>query len=79
MYQHVMKDWTLYTKSEIEEYQRELAKELRKIKNPDGSRALSDKTVTAYAYGKRDKDALEAMAQCMQFNTPEELAKGWTM
>ena len=76
---HVKKDWRLYTKEEIEQFQRELAHELRNIKNPDGTRAIDDKTVTAYAYGKGDKDHLESMAQCMQFNTPAELADLWTM
>ena len=76
---HVKKDWRLYTKEEIEQYQRELAFELRNIKNPDGTRAVDDKTVTAYAYGKRNAEARRAMAQCMQFNTPAELADLWTM
>lgn len=73
------KDWQLYTKEEIEEYQRELVYELRNTTNPDGTRFLDEKTITGYAYGDKTPSALNAMAQMMQYNTPRELADMMTM
>ena len=76
---HIKKDWRLYSREEIEAYQKELEVELRNIKNPDGTRFLTDKTVTAYVYGDGSKGKLNSIAQDMQFNTPAELADIWTM
>lgn len=76
---HIKKDWKLYTKKEIEAYQRKLVVELRKITNPDGTCAVNNATITGYVYGKGGKGKLNSIAQCMQYSTPAELADLWTM